>query len=101
MDHLALKVDEVHRPILLENGGKKGKPRIGTLKIARTQADTPAFERVLLDYIGHHDLQCPGENRPGTLTRQEPPRPGNIGWKARPPFEFGGGERSLLWIERN
>jgi hypothetical protein len=57
LDHLALKVDEVHRPILLENGGKKDKPRTGAVSVARTQADTPTFERILLVGSGGADRE--------------------------------------------
>jgi hypothetical protein len=53
VDDLSLKVDEIHCSILLEARSKKGKPRTGAFRIARTQANTPAFERVLLDCIGH------------------------------------------------
>ena len=63
VDHLALKVDEVHRPILLENRGEKGKPRTCALRVARTQADTPTFECVLLDYIGHLGSPLPTPRR--------------------------------------
>ena len=66
MDDLALKVDEIHCSILLEARSKKGKPRTGALGVACTQADTPAFERVLLDHLGHQDLQFHAEEY-GTL----------------------------------
>ena len=86
MDHLALKVDQVHRPVLLENGGKKGKTRTGALRVAGTQADTPTFECVLLDYLGHQDLQFHSDEY-GTLG-------------GGPSFEFEDGGTSLLcWAD--
>jgi hypothetical protein len=86
VDDLALKVDEVHCSILLEARSKKGKPRTGALGVARTQADTPALERVLLDYFGHQDLQFHLEEY-GTLGDG-------------PSFEFEDGGTSLLcWAD--
>ena len=61
MDDLSLKVDEIDRPILLEARSKKGKPWTGAFRVACTQADTPPFERVLLDHLGHQDLQFHAE----------------------------------------
>ena len=57
MHDLSLKVDEIHRPILLEARSKEGKPWTGALGVASAQADTPTFECVLLDHLGHQDLQ--------------------------------------------
>jgi hypothetical protein len=61
-----VKVDEIHRSVLLEARSKKGKPRTGAFRIARTQTDTSTFECVLLDYLGHQDLQFHAEEY-GTL----------------------------------
>jgi hypothetical protein len=66
VDDLSLKVDEIHCSILLEARSKKGKPRTGAFRIPRTQTDTSTFERVLLDYLGHQDLQFHAEEY-GTL----------------------------------
>ena len=66
MDDLSLKVDETHCSILLEARSKKGKSSTGAFRIARTQTDTSTFECVLLDYLGHQDLQFHAEEY-GTL----------------------------------
>src|SRR6516162_5195050 len=47
------------------------KPRTGALGIACTQADTPTFECVLLDHLGHQDLQFHPEEY-GSGTHEEP-----------------------------
>jgi hypothetical protein len=59
VDDLSLKVDEINGSILLEARSKESKPWTGALGVACTQADTPTFECVLLDYLGHQDLPIP------------------------------------------
>src|ERR1700745_3349919 len=86
VDDLSVKVDEIHCSILLEARSKKGKPRTGAFRIARTQTDTSTFECVLLDYLGHQDLQFHAEEY-GTLG-------------GGPSFEFEDGGTSLLcWAD--
>jgi hypothetical protein len=80
-----LKVDEIHCSILLEARRKQGKSGIGALRVARAQSNTPAFKRVLLDYLGHQVLQFHAEEY------------GTLGW---PSFEYEDGGPSLLcWAD--
>src|SRR5260370_20499154 len=70
MDHLALKIDEVHASVFHEMRGKKRKSRKRAPRFARAQANTAALERVLLHRSRHgliaaNHRACPEGGRAG------------------------------------
>ena len=69
MSHFTLKVDEVDGSVLYEMRGEKSKPRTGAFLVERTQANTSAFEVVLLNLrhnlIGSNRRTCTEGGKPG------------------------------------